>query len=256
MSPRTKQKAVRTAAPALSQEEIKQEIDQNQIMISSWGELHALLKHMSDTSWIFRGVSSPNYYPIPSIGRQAVYGPYNAREESRLFQEFKNRAVSVLRAPEFDDWHWLAYAQHLGVPTRLLDWTTSPLVALFFALEGDAESDRLIFCVKYSRFVYEVERLNGTPFDCVTEGRFTPPLLFERLRAQRGVFTIHPDPTKIFYRKGMKIIRIPVGTVTRQRRRLFKYGVDYWHVYPDAEGLGLQLRWQYRTKIGLGTLRR
>src|SRR5262249_1723328 len=154
-------------------------------------------------------------------------GPYKLAQERRLLQEFKYRAVSLLRAPEFNDWHWLAYAQHLGVPTRLLDWTTSPLVATFFALEGESATDRAIYCVKYSRFIYEVETHEGLPFDCSVEGRFTPPLIFERLRAQRGLFTIHPQPTRMFYRSGMKVIRIPRDLVGKFRKRLFKYGIDY-----------------------------
>jgi hypothetical protein len=244
--------SVQGAKPQMSQAEIKAALDRSQHVVQSWATLHEALKSMTDTAWIFRGVGSPGYYPVPSVGREAVYGTYNASEEKRLFQEFKYRAISVLRAPEFDDWGWLAYAQHLGVPTRLLDWTTSPLVALFFALEGDQETDRLIYCAKYSRFVYEVERRRVTPFECKTEGRFTPPLLFERLRAQRGVFTIHHQPTGIFYRKGMRVIRIPHNCVARFRLRLFKYGFDYWYIYPDAEGLGQQLRWHYKSKIGLG----
>lgn len=209
---------------------------------------------MSDTAWIFRGVSSPDHFPIPSIGRKAIYGMYYRAQEERLFQEFKYRAVALMRAPDFDDWHWLAYAEHLGVPTRLLDWTTSPLVAAFFALQGDAESDRAIFCVKYSRYIHEVDQKTTSPFDCRIVGRFTPPLIFDRLRAQRGLFTVHPVPTKIFYSRGMRVIRISRDAVEKLRKRLFKYGVDYWYIYPDAEGLGAQLRWHYKTKIGLGSI--
>ena len=237
-----------------TQKEIKKLIDDSHEEIGTWDHFHRLLSKMTSTEWIFRGVSSPEHYPIPSIGRELQYGPYKRAQEERLFREFKDRAVSLLRAPEFDDWHWLAYAQHLGVPTRLLDWTSSPLVATFFALQGEANTDRAIYCLRYSKFVHEVAKVVDSPFACTSEGRFSPPLLFERIRAQRGLFTLHPDPTKIFYSKGMKVIVIPHKHVDKFRKALFKYGIDYWSVYPDAEGLGQQMRWQFKAKIGLGSL--
>jgi FRG domain len=238
----------------LSQTAIIRALKSSVALVHSWEELHTALGKMSDTAWIFRGVSSPDHYPIPSIGRKPIYGPYYRAQEERLFHEFKHRAIVLMRAPDFDDWHWLAYAQHLGVPTRLLDWTTSPLIAAFFALIGNAASDRAIFCVKYSRFIHEIDQKTTSPFDCKIVGRFTPPLVFDRLRAQRGLFTVHPQPTMIFYSQGMKVIRIARDAVEKLRKRLFKYGIDYWYIYPDAEGLGEQLRWQYRTKIGLGAI--
>ncbi len=238
----------------LSQKDIRQKLDAGQHEVDSWEKLHVRLSRMTDTQWIFRGVSSPDHYPIPSIGRERIYGSYKQIQEVRLFQEFKDRAVSIIPYQGLDDWQLLAYAQHLGVPTRLLDWTSSPLIAAFFALEANSNEDRLIYCVKYSRFIHEVDRIGLTPFENHAEGRFTPPLIFDRIRAQRGLFTIHPDPTKIFYRQNMQVIRIPNGLVTKFRRRLFKYGIDFWHVYPDTEGLGKQLRWQFQNKIGLGSI--
>ena len=238
----------------LSQKEIIERIDSSYEEVNTWDHFHRRLRGMIGSEWIFRGVSTPKHYPIPSIGRESIYGPYKRAQEERLFQEFKYRAVALLRAPEFNDWHWLAYAQHLGVPTRMLDWTSSPLIAAFFALESDARSDRAIFCMKYSKFIHEVDGSGSSPFDCNTEGRFTPPLLFDRIRSQRGLFTIHPDPTKVFYRPGMKVIVIPHKQVGIFRKALFKYGIDYWSVYPDAEGLGQQMRWQFRNKVGLGSL--
>lgn len=235
----------------LTQDKIQTLLDENQIVVPSWEILHERLKEMRDTGWIFRGVSSPKYYPQPSIGRDA-FGPYDKEHELRIFREFKKRAVAVLADPRLDDWHWLAYAQHVGVPTRLLDWSTSPLVAAFFALEKECTSDRAIFCVKYSTYLHEVEVEKKSPFDNRKLGRFSPPQLFERLRAQRGVFTIHPDPTQIFYLKNMKVIRIPRECVKPFRRILFKYGIDYWYVYPDTEGLGRQLKWQVKNGIGFG----
>lgn len=209
---------------------------------------------MRDTSWIFRGVGSPTHYPIPSIGREKVFGPYKRAQEERLFQEFKDRAVSLIAGHTFSNWHWLAYAQHIGVPTRLLDWTASPLIAAFFALEGDSNEDRIIYAVKYSRYIYEVDNKGREPFDNAIEGRFTAPLVFDRIRAQRGVFTIHPHPTKIFYPKGLRTLLIEASMASDFRRRLFKYGVDHWHIYPDFHGLGRQMNWQFKNKVGLGRI--
>jgi hypothetical protein len=58
----------------------------------------------------------------------------------------------------------------------------------------------------------------------------------------------------MFYRDGMRVMVIPRERVEKFRKRLFKYGIDYWSVYPDAEGLGQQLRWFYQNKVGLGSI--
>lgn len=240
--------------PMLSQSEIIKKIERGQKRVRDWKGFHAILETMRDTGWIFRGVSSPQHYPIPSVGREKVFGPYKRAHEERLFDEFKNRAVSLMSDPRFNDWDWLAYAQHIGVPTRLIDWTVSPLVAAFFALESDSDTDRVIYAVKYSKYIHEVEHKLCGPFENTKEGRFSAPLAFDRIRAQRGVFTIHPVPTKIFYPRGTRTILINKSLVIDFRKRLFKYGFDHWHIYPDAQGLGQQLSWQYKNKVGLGTI--
>jgi len=194
-------------APQFSQAAIRKNIDSNQIVVKDWSDFHSCIFDMSDTAWIFRGVSSPDHYPLPSIGREDQYGPYKRAQEERLLRAFKDRAVALMPTAGFDDWQWLAYAQHVGVPTRLLDWSTSPLMAAFFALCQDNENDRLIYCVKYSTYIHEVDAVGVSPFENTKEGRFSPPLAFDRLRWQRGTFTIHPHPTKIFYPPGMEVIR-------------------------------------------------
>ena len=238
----------------LSQDAIKKAVDKSHINIANWKELHGAFESMRDSGWIFRGVSSPKHYLLPSIGREIVYGPYKLSHEKNLLSEFKRRAVSIVSASRFDDWEWLAYAQHIGVPTRLLDWSMSPLVALYFALESNSDEDRVIYAVKYSQYIHEVDHPNISPFDNLQEGRFTAPLAFDRIRAQRGIFSIHPKPTDIFHPKGLKSYLIKASLVNDFRRRLFKYGIDHWHIYPDAHGLGLQLAWQYKNKVGLGSM--
>jgi hypothetical protein len=239
----------------LSQAEIRKAIDSGHEEVRSWKELHGRLENMRDTAWIFRGVTELNHYPLPSIGREKVFGPYKLAQERHLFAEFKRRVVALVPSPGFDDWHWLAYAQHIGVPTRLLDWSASPLAALFFALEGDSDEDRVLYALKYSQYIHEVDQQNQKdPLSNKHEGRFTAPLAFDRIRAQRGLFTIHPHPTKIFYKNGMRSIVIPSDKVPDFRRRLYKYGIDPWHIYPDMHGLGQQLHWQLKNKVGLGRI--
>jgi len=244
-----------TKKRTLSQQEIKERIDKGHKKVKNWKEFHGLLESMRDTAWIFRGVASPDHYLIPSIGREKVFGPYKLVQEERLFNEFKNRAITSVESSVFrNDWHWLAYAQHIGVPTRLLDWSTNPLVAAYFALESDSDNDRVIYAAKYSQYIHEVDHGLHGPFENKKEGRFTAPFAFDRIRAQRGLFTIHPEPTKIFYKPGMKSILISNDLVKDFRKRLFKYGIDHWHIYPDSHGLGQQLSWQYKNKVGLGTV--
>lgn len=71
----------------------------------------------------------------PSVGRVQKYDPLF---EERVFRAFKKDARLHMHLPETHDWDWLALAQHYGLPTRLLDWSTNPLVACFFALQDES----------------------------------------------------------------------------------------------------------------------
>jgi hypothetical protein len=62
------------------------------------------------------------------------------------FNHWREQAVAYTDALPQNDFECLAFAQHYGLATRLLDWSTNPLVALYFAVEMQGETDGAVFC--------------------------------------------------------------------------------------------------------------
>jgi FRG domain len=129
------------------------ELGPKDTLVKSWDELqHELLRGSWDeqlkryrTNFAFRGVSDYKYRLPTSLSRLE-----NPSVERHLIRNFRKYAD-----PEFermkDEWHWLSLGQHHGLPTRLLDWTYSPHVALHFAT---SETERYnahgaIWCLNY-----------------------------------------------------------------------------------------------------------
>jgi len=88
-------------------------------------------------AWVFRGLQDSRYEMRPMIEREAQSN--NTRWpalEVRISREFESRARVHLSAPSIpeDELSWLALMQHYAVPTRLLDFSYSPFVALYFAV--------------------------------------------------------------------------------------------------------------------------
>ena len=127
------------------------------ITISSWSQLQYELFEGSwnDTiqrfrsPFVFRGLSDSSYRLETSLKR--LQGPYWQLEKHLLRNFRKYARLSSRELSSF--WHLLSIAQHHGLPTRLLDWTYSPYVALHFAttnLERFA-TDGVIWVVDYEK---------------------------------------------------------------------------------------------------------
>ena len=94
----------------------------------------------------FRGQSkriNAGYELRPSLGRYEHLQSISLRERDKLerdvLETFENHLVTYVNHLPRNEWETLAIAQHHGVPTRFMDWTTNPLVALYFANASDRD---------------------------------------------------------------------------------------------------------------------
>jgi aminoglycoside phosphotransferase len=99
---------------------------QNSLFAASWNAEYR--KYISP--YVFRGHENKDWNLTTTLER--LIAPHTLRRELALLRNFKKYAENEVTKCE-SDWHWLSIAQHHGVPTRLLDWTYSPFVALHFA---------------------------------------------------------------------------------------------------------------------------
>jgi hypothetical protein len=127
----------------------------NDIEVHTWEELQeALFRNTWDVNinrfrspYIYRGLWNKDFDLRTSLMR--LGGPYENLEH-HLLRNFRKYAHSHPSSSN-SLWNWLALAQHHGLPTRLLDWTYSPYVALHFATSDTRryDADGVIWAVNY-----------------------------------------------------------------------------------------------------------
>ncbi len=247
----------------------------------SWKELMEMLYYDSfnaslqryRSSYVYRGCSSADYDLSTTLNRLG-----EAHLERHLLRNFKK--YSQKRHTYTSIWYWLALAQHHGLPTRMLDWTYSPLVALHFATANHEkyDIDSIIYAVDYvdsirylpdglatvianegshiftsemlDRAVHslsELMQLKEEPYVVF----FEPPSIDDRIVNQYAVFSMMTDPNIILSDwlqnvklKSFKII-IPAELKWEIRDKLDQSNINERVLFPGLDGLAKWLKRQY-----------
>ncbi len=209
--------------------------------IKNLADLYANTKDMrGGYDWFYRGHSNSSWSLLPKAGRSKVM----SKNEKLHFESWKRRAVEYIRFSPNDGWDWLSVAQHHGFPTRLLDWSTNPLIAAYFAANAHNDLDGAIYAFQPNSYV---KRENIHPLEYEGLSLFRPTAYASRISRQSGVFTIHGPPDKKMVLGGsygkIKKFEVPACIKSDLLLDLDHFGINVASIFPDLDGLSSHINW-------------
>lgn len=203
---------------------------------------------------IYRG-QNKDWDILPSLFRKSK--GKNLRIEHELLRRLKLRKP-ILPSELEDSFDFLIFAQQHSMPTRLLDWTYNPLIALWFACnkkekKKDFSGDGIIYVMdsssledarKTSIKYNESESVFASHLDNIDQFRkLIPSPLFDRLVSQNGIFTVFPNTPKVDELNIIKVM-IPNGRKVPILKELGKLKINAYTIFRDFDSLCETLYWE------------
>lgn len=232
-------------------------------------------------SGVYRGMSDVARPLLTSLDQLGGRNPPHTKTEleGHILRNFTRYSRPHLKTTPINEWELLVLAQHYGLPTRLLDWSYSPLIAAHFATTNETnESDRVIWRLDWRMIHREfglpelalrIEDLQSLfnenesfspwslikaeaslrEFACMIE----PPSLDVRIEVQGAVFTLCSDTHQSFadfladhgLEGALRKYILPAKSVGRVRDQLDLIGMDERLIFPGLEGVTARMRRYY-----------
>jgi hypothetical protein len=223
--------------------------------VSEFVEVTTLL--YSDERVIFRGQTTEKDWPlVPSVGRD-VERSQVLRREKEILEEFKRESIPYIDIVPDNDWQWLALAQHNRLPTRLLDWSKNPLVALWFAVKDTVIDNQpgVVWAFHYGESeTFFSTKGEDPPFSKDHTIVYFPEHVTPSIQAQSCVFTVHhleKENHKIFppleQTKDSDLVLTKIEVAHKFfptiRYHLFRVGVSPASLFPGLLGLVDRIRY-------------
>lgn len=213
-----------------------------------------------------RGQSNESWGLRPSVGRENYYShggktikKFSRLQEKNFIHRFRRHAYSYYQRT-ISEWEAFFLGRHHELPVRLLDWTASPLVALYWTCVSRNEFNNdgaiwVLICGAKEKDIIDIFK-NKDPFR-IKGVKLIPPFnINQRMIAQASILTIQDNPWKDlekyspakFPKKDFDIEKIQKLIVPRQNKKtiiedLEKVGINSRTLFPDFDGLAKGL-WQ------------
>lgn len=203
---------------------------------------------------IFRGQDVKGNL-LPSIARRDPTQDTTATE--RLMMNQLGLQAAAYLPSNNEPLDRLVAAQHFGMKTRLLDWTSNPLAALWFAFANPVSTaaNVYVYALDTDGLLYENAYETSDPFSLTSTKIFQPRLNNPRVLAQHGYFSLH-----CFSPRNQRWVRLetheeigalmvemvlPASDRQEMLKSLDRHGVSSRTLFPDLSGVCTHLNWQY-----------
>ncbi|EHK8974956.1 FRG domain-containing protein [Vibrio parahaemolyticus] len=219
--------------------------------------------HEIHSTQMFRGHANQEWELLPTLAR---INPLNISTsydlgwrgvEQSILDKFMKHAIRFMEKDPKNTLEVMIHAQHHGVPTRLLDWSTNPLKALYFAVENSAHDnvDGVVYTYSPTSWHTTSNASDMTSWNRLVA--FHPNLVNDRVAAQEGCFTLFPFAipqeddsrylsTEAFQPQNVQVsmhsVLIPKQAKPALRKQLEKLGVSDASMFPDLDGIAKNIR--------------